>query len=106
MEGADARGRRYLLLASPLDAASTTLPVSAEMVRFVDWVAGEWAAVGGGPVEHVAGQPLPAPHGSGPGPPSLGTRSPWTARAWSRATGQAGFYTFLAGDSRRLRSRR
>ncbi len=99
VEGSTARGLRYLLLASPLDEASTSLPVSAEMVRFVDWAAGAWAAVGGGPVEHAAGEPLAAPRGAervrfpdGSGAEVDGTRL-------VRTTGQAGLYTFLDADS-------
>lgn len=99
VEGGDALGRRYLLLASPLDATSSTLPVSTDMVRFVDWAAGEWASTGGGSAERRAGAPLPAPRGattvrlpSGDEVPVDGTRTVLT-------TGAPGFYTFLDGDS-------
>jgi hypothetical protein len=99
VEGGDALGRRYLLLASPLDAASTSLPVSTAMVRFADWVSGEWAAASGSGVEHLAGAPLPAPEGAtrvrrppGDEVPVDGTRTVFS-------TGSAGLYTFLAGDS-------
>jgi hypothetical protein len=99
VEGGDALGRRYLLLASPLDAASTSLPVSTAMVRFADWVSGEWAAASGSRGEHIAGAPLPAPEGatlvrlpSGDDVAVDGTRM-------VVSTGSTGFYTFLAGDS-------
>lgn len=99
VEGETGSGLRYLLLASPLDEGSTSLPVSADMVRFVDWAAGAWAAVGGGPVERPAGVPLTAPREArrvqlpdGRVVPVDGTRS-------VRATGQVGHYTFLDADS-------
>jgi hypothetical protein len=99
VSGTDASGRRYLLLASPLDERSSSLPVSADMVRFMDWVFGQWAARAGEGVGRIAGQPLPAPYGAdrvrtpgGEEVPIDGTRMYW-------ATREAGFYTFLAGDS-------
>lgn len=99
VEGADARGRRYLLLASSLEPASTDLPVSAAMVRFVDWTSLRWAGRARQSVDAMAGQPLPAPSGAThvrlPGGELLeidGTRT-------VRATRAAGFYTFMEGDS-------
>jgi len=98
VEGTDATDRRYLLLASPLLASATTLPVSTGMVRFLDWAASEWAGSGGGS-EYEAGSSLPAPAGatrvrfpSGQEVEIDGTRT-------VRGTGQAGFYTFLAADT-------
>ena len=98
LEGADPQGRRYLLLASPLVASATTIPVSAGMVRFIDWVASEWAGVGGPPA-YVTGGHLPAPTGathvrfpSGRDVEIDGTRT-------VRGTGEAGLYTFLSTDS-------
>lgn len=99
VEGGDARGRRYLLLASPLDAESTTLPVSAEMVRFLDWFTGQWAGAAGGPREHVAGRPLPAPFGADRILLPSGDGLPVDATRMVPNTRQTGFYTFLDGDS-------
>jgi Aerotolerance regulator N-terminal len=99
LEGTDALGRRYLLLASPLDTASGTLPVSTGMVRFVDWVSGEWASSGGGPAEHLAGDPLPAPRAATRVRLPSGAEQDVDGARIVAATGEAGFYTFLAGDS-------
>lgn len=97
--GTDVPGRRYLLLASPLDEESSGLPVSAGMVRFVDWLTGQWAARTGEGSGRVAGQPLPAPFGADrvrtPGDDEI----PIDGTRMYRATREAGFYTFLAGDS-------
>lgn len=99
VEGTDAAGHRYLILASPLDATGTTLPVSTGMLRFVDWVANEWAGAGGGDVRWTAGSHLSAPsaasHVRFPGGAEMeidGTRM-------VRGTGEAGHYTFTFGDS-------
>lgn len=99
VEGHDAAGRRYLLIASALDESSGTLPVSPAMVRFLDWTSASWAAVGGEATAHGAGEPLGAPRGathvrlpSGEETELDGTRS-------VRETAEAGFYTFLAADS-------
>jgi Aerotolerance regulator N-terminal/von Willebrand factor type A domain len=98
VDGSDASNRRFLLLASPLTAAATTLPVSTGMVRFLDWVASDWAGVGG-TSEQEAGSSLPAPEAathvrfpSGREVEIDGTRT-------VRGTGEAGFYTFLAADT-------
>lgn len=99
VEGSDARGRRYLLLASPLDAESSSLPVSAEMVRFLDWFTGEWAAAGTGPVERMAGTPLSAPRGAERVRLPSGDEVPVDATLMVQETGRSGLYTFLAGDS-------
>lgn len=99
VEGSDAEGRRYLILASPLDAAGTSLPVSTGMLRFIEWVTGAWAGVGGTRPAFATGSSIPAPAGAThvrfPGGEELeidGTRL-------VRGTGRAGFYTFVTGDS-------
>ena len=99
VEGMDPSGRRYLLLASPLDDGATSLPVSTAMPRFVDWAASEWAGAGGAAAERLAGSHLSAParatHVRFPSGREVeidGTRT-------VRGTGEAGFYRFLAGDS-------
>jgi len=98
VEGQDGSGRRYLLLASPLIASASTLPVSTAMVRFLDWVVSDWASAGGAP-EYLAGSHLPAPNGatlvrfpSGREVEIDGTRT-------VRGTGEAGLYTFVASDT-------
>lgn len=99
VEGTDRRGRRYLLLASPLDSASTSLPLSAAMIHFTDWLAGAGTAPLSSGAVGTTGQPLPAPRGaeavrfpSGLEIPLDGSRTVW-------ATREAGHYAFLAGDS-------
>lgn len=99
VEGTDARGRRYLLLASPLDAESTSLPVSAGMIRFLDWATGEWAAAAGGFLEHIAGEPLPAPYGADRVRLPTGEEVAVDGTRSVIATGASGLYTFLAADS-------
>ena len=99
VEGSDARGRRYLLLASPLDAGSTSLPVSADMVRLLDWFTGQWAAAVGSTAEHVAGEPLPAPYAADHVRLPSGDVAEVDATRTVPNTEQTGFYTFLAGDS-------
>jgi hypothetical protein len=98
VEGTDASGRRYLLLASPLVASASTLPVSAGMVRFVDWAATQWAGIGSVP-DHEAGAYVAAPaaatHARFPSGHEVeidGTRT-------VRGTSEAGLYTFLAADT-------
>jgi hypothetical protein len=99
VEGSDPAGRRYLILGSSLDRSGTSLPVSTGMLRFVDWIAGEWAGAGGGTGDLLTGNPLAAPSGathvrfpSGETFEIDGTRT-------VRGTGTAGFYTFLAEDT-------
>lgn len=99
VEGADGSGRRYLIVGSPLNSAGTTLPVSTGMLRFIDWVASEWAGAGGGAQRLSTGDHISAPaeatHVRFPSGDVLeidGTRM-------VRGTGQAGFYTFLSADT-------
>ena len=99
LEGSDAQGRRYLLLASPLEAAASSLPVSAEMVRFVDWFTGQWSATGGGTLEVLAGEALAAPRAADVVRLPSGSEMPVDGTRMVRSTGEAGLYTFLSGDS-------
>lgn len=99
LEGRDSGGRRYLLLASPLDGSATSLPVSADMLRFVDWVAAQWAQAGGAAPERLAGAPLSAPRAADGVRLPSGEVLPLDGTRMVRATGEPGFYTFLAGDS-------
>jgi hypothetical protein len=99
VQGSTTFGRRYLLLASSLDARSTTLPVSTGMLRFIDWSASVWAGRAGSADALEAGTHLPAPveatHVRFPSGEEFeidGTRT-------VRGTGKAGFYTFLAADT-------
>jgi len=99
VEGTDAGGRRYFILASPLEPGATTLPVSTSMLRFIDWVASEWAGAGGDGGGLTTGEHLPAPGGAThvrfPGR----TQVPIDGTRTVRGTGQAGLYTFLEADT-------
>ncbi|MEQ9400789.1 MAG: BatA and WFA domain-containing protein [Longimicrobiales bacterium] len=99
VEGSDAAGRRYLLLASPMDAESSSLPVSAGMVRFVEWAAGSWAAADGGSDDRLAGAPLDAPRAAERVRLPSGDERVIDGTRMVRTTGTAGFYTFLTADS-------
>jgi hypothetical protein len=99
VEGTDVGARRYLLLASPLEADATSLPVSTGMLRFIDWIATVWSGAGGETTDLTTGQHLAAPvdathvrFPSGVEVPIDGTRT-------VRGTGEAGFYTFFAADT-------
>ncbi|MBM4182684.1 MAG: hypothetical protein FJ207_00500 [Gemmatimonadetes bacterium] len=98
LEGADATGRRYLLLGSPLVAAATTLPVSAGMVRFIDWAASEWAGAGSYPV-YATGAYLPAPVGATHVRFPSGRQLEIDGTRTVRGTGEPGVYAFLAADT-------
>lgn len=98
LEGTDASGRRYLLIASPLTADATTLPVSTGMVRFIDWVATEWAGAGGSG-ERTVGDHLPAPNGATHVRFPSGREMEIDGTRTVRGTGEAGAYSFLASDT-------
>lgn len=98
VEGTDARGRRYLLLASALDPESSSLPVSTEMVRFLDWFGGQWAAAGSGPHERIAGEPVPAPRAADRVVLPSGEEVEIDGTRMVRVTGRSGFYTFRSAD--------
>ncbi len=99
VQGTDAFGRRYLLLASSLDAPSTTLPVSTGMLRFIDWAAGTWAGRAGSADELEAGTHLPAPVGATHVRFPSGGEFKIDGTRTVRGTGKAGFYTFFALDT-------
>lgn len=98
VEGVDGRGRRYLLLASPLDEYSTSLPTSAAMVPFIDWIASSWTrrAPGTNTTPHLAGLPLPAPPGAVAVRLPSGRELPVDGSRNLAETAEAGLYAFLA----------
>jgi hypothetical protein len=98
VEGRDAAGRRYLLLASPLVTSATTLPVSTGMVRFVDWAASEWADAGSA-AAYETGAYLPAPAEATTVRFPSGREVELDATRTVRGTGEAGVYSFVAGDT-------
>jgi len=99
VDGEDGSGRRYLLLASSLDALATSLPVSTDMLRFMDWATSEWAGAGGTPTDYVTGSALPAPSNATHVRFPSGREIEIDGTRMVRGTGEAGFYSFLAADS-------
>jgi Aerotolerance regulator N-terminal len=99
VQGRDGLGRRYLLLASPLDQASSSLPVSSSMLQFLDWAASDWAGMGGTKVDYVVGDHISAPRGATHVRLPGGAEVEIDGTRMVRGTAQAGFYTFLeAGE--------
>ncbi len=98
LEGSDPAGRRYLLLASPLVASATTLPVSASMVRFIDWTASEWAGAGSLP-DYSTGAYLPAPAEATHVRFPSGREVEIDATRTVRGTSEPGVYAFVAADT-------
>lgn len=89
----------YVLLGSPMDPESTTLPVSAAMVPLLEWMASRGSAAAS-PLRRVeAGQPLPLPsiatHVRNP----EGETHAIDRAGGFRATRSAGVYTVLEGDT-------
>ncbi|MEM7415396.1 MAG: BatA domain-containing protein [Gemmatimonadota bacterium] len=99
VEGTDQGGRRFLLVGSPLDANGTSLPVSTGMLRFVDWVASDWAAAGGGATRWTTGGHLSAPSSATHVRFPSGEEQEIDGTRMVRGTGRAGLYTFTATDS-------
>lgn len=99
VDGFDARGRRFLLLASPLNASGTNLPVSTGMLRFIDWVASEWAGAGGGTTRWTTGSHLSAPNRATHVTFPNGSLQEIDGTRMVRGTGRAGLYTFTEADT-------
>jgi len=95
--GASAQGS-YLLFGSPLEPESTSLPVSAAMVPFLEW-ATSLGPAGGTPARRIeAGQPLPVdPEATHVRMPS-GTSHPVDGTQAFRETREAGVYVLLRND--------
>ena len=91
--------RRVLLVASPFDASSSSLPLSAGLVRFVHWAASEWAGQVGAGSERHAGDRLDAPSGTTHVRTPGGSLFEIDGTRGFSATSVAGHYTFMAGDS-------
>lgn len=88
----------YVLLASPLDEASSDLPVSAAMVPLLEWAVERWAGSAGS-LAAVAGEPVrPPPTASAVRDPD-GAEHPADGDQPYPATAVAGLYRALDGDS-------
>ena len=95
----DAPAGPYVLLASPLDEASSELPVSAAMVPLLEWAVDRWAGGGAGLARVSAGDPVrPPPTASVVRDPD-GAEHPVDGDQPFPATPVAGFYRALDGDS-------
>lgn len=68
------------------------------MVRFIDWVANEWAGAES-LNRYVAGDHLPAPSGASYVRFPSGREVEIDGTRTIRGTGEAGFYTFVASDT-------
>jgi hypothetical protein len=78
---------------------ATSLPVSTSMLRFVDWLSGEWAGTGVAVAGGTVGATVPAPSGATAVRLPSGEEREIDGTRMVRGTGEAGFYTFLNGDS-------
>ncbi len=95
----DAPAGPYVLLASPLDEASSELPVSAAMVPLLEWAVDRWSGGGAGLARVSAGDPVrPPPTASVVRDPD-GAEHPVDGDQPFPATPVAGFYRALDGDS-------
>jgi hypothetical protein len=95
----DAGGAPYLLLASPLDESSTTLPVSAAMIPLLEWATSRWSPAGALARRTEAGTPLSLSAAATHVEVPEGTRHPVDGTQAFPATRTAGIYTVLQGDS-------
>jgi hypothetical protein len=96
----EARGPagRYLLLASPLEEAASSLPVTAVMIPMMDWMIGTWSVGGGASGDLSAGDPLPLPMGATAITDPSGSRHAVSGGSVFTATGLAGLYTVHGED--------
>lgn len=89
----------YVLVASPLDEASSGLPVSAAMVPLLEWAVDRWSGAGAGVAAISAGDPIrPPPTATAVRDPN-GVEHPVDGDQPFPATAVAGLYRALAGDS-------
>ena len=89
----------YVLLASPLDEVSTSLPVSAAMIPFVEWAVERWTGGGAGAGSLATGRNFRPPPTAEAVRDPLGSEHPVDGDQPFLATGTAGLYRVLAGDS-------
>ncbi len=89
----------YILLATPMDEQSTSLPVSAAMIPLLEWMIERWFGGGAGHEAVTAGMDFrPAPTASAVRGPD-GIVHPVDGDQPFLATAAAGIYHVLAGDS-------
>lgn len=89
----------YLLLGSPLDPDATELPVSAQMIPFLQWAMSTWTAASPASSGVEAGTPLSLPSGATEILLPDGTTRGVDGTRLHLSTGRVGVYTVMAGDS-------
>jgi hypothetical protein len=98
VRGERARGGQYILLASPLSSAATTLPTSAAMVPLLDRLVGAWAVAQPPSAELEAGEGVTLPEGTTAVRRPDGRVDP-AAPGEFRAGPEQGVYYVLAGNT-------
>lgn len=89
----------YVLIASPMDEASSGLPVSAAMVPALEWAVDRWTGAGPGATAVAAGDPIrPPPTATAVRDPN-GVEHPVDGDQPFHATAVAGLYRAVRGDS-------
>jgi hypothetical protein len=86
----------YVILGSPLDPESSTLPISAAMVPLLEWMTSLGSAAAAGRIE--AGQPILVPASATHVRTPDGTTHAVDGAAEFRETRDAGIYSILRGD--------
>ena len=89
----------YVLLASPLDEESTSLPVSAAMIPLLEWAIEHGSGAGAGPKSVIAGLHFRPPATATAVRTPDGRRHPVDGDQPFPATATAGFHRVFAGDS-------
>ncbi len=89
----------YVLLASPLDEASTSLPVSAAMIPLLEWAIERWTGGGGGIGSVTSGTNFRPPPTATQVRDPAGNEHQVDGDQPFLATATAGLYRVLAGDS-------
>lgn len=91
-------GGVYVLLASPLVEAATTLPTSSAMVPLIDRLTGAWTAASVSAPSAEPGSTIALPAGADAVALPDGTHEPLGTTTTYRVTGPAGVYRILAGS--------
>ncbi|MGH7444956.1 MAG: BatA domain-containing protein [Longimicrobiales bacterium] len=97
VRGNRAAGGVYVLIASPLVEAATTLPTSSAMLPLVDRLTGAWTAASVSAPTAAPGATVALPADADAVVLPDGTREPLGTTTTYRVTGPAGVYRILAG---------
>lgn len=99
VQGERARGGRFVLLASPLTPAASTLPTSVAMIPLIDRATGIWVAPAAARAEARPGELMSLPSGATTIVNPDGTRDTVRAGQPHHAGTQPGAYRVLQGGS-------